>query len=144
MRVGFCVLQFTYWPLEGARVLFEQLTSLHHSSRCSFNVSNWTKQSPGTNKKHHWQPEILLFWDSSSHFINYKSTGSIPDLVKKFLPNFCQWSFMISSTLCFLVAKIDNHASTAHKPSFSRIWSEPGRLAEGEKRGWVIEGHCFH
>ena len=43
------------------------------------------------------------------------------DLVKKFLPNFCQWSFMISSTLCFLVARMDSQASTAHRPSFSRM-----------------------
>lgn len=55
----------------------------------------------------------------------------ISHLVKKFLPNFCQWSFMISSTLCFLVARMDNHASTAHKPSFSLMWSEPGRSADG-------------
>lgn len=55
-------------------------------------------------------------------------------LVKKFLPNFCQWSFMISSTLCFLVARMDNHASTAHKPSFSRMWSEPGRWTEGRSQ----------
>lgn len=59
------------------------------------------------------------------------STCFSSDLVKKFLPNFCQWSFMISSTLCFLVAKIDNHASTAHRPSFSRMWSEPGWLGKG-------------
>lgn len=57
--------------------------------------------------------------------------GDISHLVKKFLPNFCQWSFMISSTLCFLVARMDNHASTAHRPSFSRMWSEPRRRAEG-------------
>lgn len=87
-------------------------------------------------KKHsyHRQLEMLIFWDTCSYFMNY-STGIIPDLVKKFLPNFCQWSFMISSTLCFLVAKIDNHASTAHNPSFSRIWSEPGR---GRKE-WISE-----
>lgn len=62
------------------------------------------------------------------------------DLVKKFLPNFCQWSFMISSTLCFLVAKIDNHASTAQRPSFSRIWSEPGWSKERGETAWVNKG----
>lgn len=65
-------------------------------------------------------------------FLALKPLGKdISHLVKKFLPNFCQWSFMISSTLCFLVARMDIHASTAHKPSFSRMWSEPGRRAEG-------------
>lgn len=74
------------------------------------------------------------------------STWISADLVKKFLPNFCQWSFMISSTLCFLVAKIDNHARTAQRPSFSRMWSEPCWLKEGGERVWVSEqneGHCF-
>lgn len=60
-------------------------------------------------------------------------------LVKKFLPNFCQCSFMMSSTLCLRVARIDSQASTAHRPSFSRIWSEPSRqkinnVREREKR----------
>lgn len=54
---------------------------------------------------------------SLHHFCSY--------LVKKFRPNLCQWSFMISSTLCLRVARIESHANTAHRPSFSRMWSEP-------------------
>lgn len=50
-----------------------------------------------------------------------------PYLVKKFLPYFCQWSFMMSSTLCLRVARMDSHARTAHSPSFSRMWSEPAK-----------------
>ncbi|KAG7260305.1 hypothetical protein CRUP_029657 [Coryphaenoides rupestris] len=43
------------------------------------------------------------------------------DLVKKFLPNLSQCSFMMSSTVCCLVARMDSQASTAHSPSFSRM-----------------------
>ena len=46
-------------------------------------------------------------------------------LVKKFLPYFPQWSIKISSTLICRAAMIDIHASTAHNPSFSLIWSLP-------------------
>jgi hypothetical protein len=44
---------------------------------------------------------------------------NVENLVKKFLPYLFQCSFKISSTLCFLAAKIDSQASTAHSPSFS-------------------------
>lgn len=80
----------------------------------------------------------LSFMNSELSNTVVSQTRNIADLVKKFLPNFCQWSFMISSTLCFLEAKIDNHASTAHRPSFSRMWSEPAWAATTEDvNDWV-------
>lgn len=48
-------------------------------------------------------------------------------LVKKFRPYFCQWSLRMSSTLCLRVARMESQARTAQRPSFSRMWSEPGR-----------------
>ena len=58
-------------------------------------------------------------------------TTSVPGqavayLVKKFRPYFCQWSLRMSSTLCLRVARMESQARTAQRPSFSRMWSEPG------------------
>ena len=48
-------------------------------------------------------------------------------LVKKFLPNWFQWSLKTSSTLIFFLARIWSQASAAQMPSFSLMWLEPVR-----------------
>jgi hypothetical protein len=61
---------------------------------------------------------MSLCGQSSNLFCSYRNTLLLQIV---FRPYKVQWSFRICSTVCFLVARIDSQARTAHIPSFSRI-----------------------